>query len=94
MTEKNSDANAIAAKIVRADTMDSSGLNEVGEALGYDWNEVCDEIMAHGFHGECGDNGVSIRKVNVNSLKSEVLKKILNQIFESNPQLEQLEVLD
>lgn len=91
---KNQDVNAISVEVVKANVIDSSALNLVGEALGYDWNDVCDEVQKHEFYGDSGDQGIDVRKIDLVSIESEMLKNILTKIFESNPQLKSLLILN
>lgn len=91
---QNQDVNAISVEVVKANVIDSSALNLVGEALGYDWNDVCDEVQKHEFYADSGDQGIDVRRVDLVSIESEMIKNILTQIFESNPQLKSLLILN
>lgn len=78
-------------------TINNSDLNVVGEQLGYDWNTICDEIDKHELHGQDGDGLVSISKDTIDVLKEyygDMLSHILFSIFEKNPNMTKLFIID
>lgn len=71
--------------------MSNSDLNVVGEHLGYDWNEVCDEIDSAGFYAEDGEGTFSVSRTNKNDYSSsEMINNIMTAIFENYPQVERV----
>ena len=42
--------------------MDNSGLNEVGVHLGYDWNQICDEVSTSEFYAQDGDGSFIVTR--------------------------------
>ncbi len=72
----------------------TAGLNIVGEYLGYDWNQVWEEVRNEEFYGEDG-GGISVtRDPSHKYTNSEVLNHIVKEIFENNPKLQRLTFLN
>ena len=63
--------------------MDSSDLCVVGQHLGYDWNQVCEEIGTAEFYAQDGDGTLTHDKGD--DTDSEVLNAIMNAIYEAYP---------
>lgn len=59
-------------------SMDNADICRVGEHLGYDWNQVCDEIGKAGCYAEDGDGAFTIHRHRDNDYYDN---KILNEIF-------------
>lgn len=73
--------------------MNNSDLNVVGEQMGYDWNEICDEISNNGLQGSDGDGAVTVYK-NRQYNKGEILNSIINKLFEMNPDVQEIYIID
>lgn len=73
--------------------MSNSGLNEVGEHLGYDWNQVCDEVREAEFYAQDGDGIFTVHRCSKGDYSSsEVINKIINAIFFNYPQAESISI--
>lgn len=73
----------------------NSDINIVGEYLGYDWNQICEEIQEEGFYAEDGDGAFTISFSPKNDYaKSKVLNDILIAIFEHYPHVKKLQIVN
>lgn len=77
-------------------SMDNSDINVVGEHLGYDWNEVCDEISKSGFYGQDGSGSFTIfrNKKDEYCSESSIINEIFVEIFKHNPTVNEIAVID
>lgn len=76
-------------------SMDNSDINVVGEYLGYDWNEICDEISSEGFYGQDGTGCFYISRSSKNEYAdSKILNEIFVEIFKHNPTVNEITVID
>lgn len=79
-------------------TMNNSDINVVGDKLGYDWNEICDEIDKYGCSGQDGDGFIEIFKMTdknrFHERYGEILGTILFTIFEMNPLVDSIYVMN
>ena len=77
-------------------SMDNSDINMVGEHLGYDWNEVCDEVSKAGFYAEDGDGAFTISRNAKSdySSDSKIINEIFVAIFENYPEVKTIQVIN
>lgn len=72
--------------------MGSGDINVVGEMLGLDWNRVCDLISSAELYGQDGNGYISVER-GYYDFNSE-LNKIFDKIFEDNPGVAEIYILD
>lgn len=61
-------------------SMDNSDINVVGEHLGYEWNQVCDEISKAEFYAEDCDGAFTVSR---NAKSDYSSRTIINEIFKA-----------
>lgn len=70
-------------------------LNEVGEALGMDWNYVCDLIKNHELYGQDGTGCCFLHKYDIeNKAYAGDMSRIIKKLFDDNPEMETLIIID
>jgi hypothetical protein len=74
--------------------MDNSDMNVVGEHLGYDWNQVCDEVSKAGFYAEDGDGAFTVNRSSKSeySSKSKIINEIFVAIFANYPNVKTIQI--
>lgn len=72
-------------------TMYDYGLNEVGEYLGYDWDQICNEIDDAELYAQDGGGSFTISKSY--SGPSAILNEIVKAIFNNNPNIASITVI-
>lgn len=70
----------------------NSDINEEGEKLGYEWNQVCNEVQKEWLHGQDGDGYVRVTRKR--KFESTVLTHIFDTLFASNPFMHEILILD
>lgn len=75
-------------------TMDNSDLNVIGETLGFDWNDVCDEIASQELYGTDGCGYSTMSRNEYKTLTSPVLVAIFDKIFKDHPDMKYVIILD
>lgn len=74
-------------------TMENSDINVVGVHLGYDWNQVCDEISKAGFYAEDGDGAFSVYRDSENDYSSnKVINHIMVELFAAYPNVREIQI--
>jgi hypothetical protein len=74
-------------------TMENSGINVVGEHLGYDWNQVCDEISKAGFYAEDGDGAFAVYRSSKNDYSSnQIINHIMTELFAAHPDVREIQI--
>lgn len=74
-------------------TMENSDINVVGVHLGYDWNNVCDEISKAGFYAEDGDGAISVYRDRNNDYSSNaVINHIMTELFAAYPDVREIQI--
>lgn len=73
--------------------IENSDLNEIGELLGYDWNDICNALSNNGIHGEDGTGFTTMRRAK-NYSKNKMVNDIFEAIFESNKDIDEVYILD
>lgn len=68
-------------------------INNVGEMLGYEWNDVCDMCNVDCLYGEDG-SGFTIVSRDYMSFESEGLTKIFEKLFADNPECRTIYILN
>lgn len=73
--------------------MDNSGLNVVGEHLGYDWNQVCDAVGQAEYYAEDGDGSFTVQRSKKNDYSSNaIINAIMVAIFEQYPHVNKVRI--
>ena len=77
-------------------SMDNAGMNVVGEHLGYDWNQICDEVREAGFYAEDGDGAFSVYRDAKNEYcsSSKILNEIFVAIFAHYPKVDKIQIVN
>ena len=74
-------------------TMNNSDINVVGMHLGYDWNDVCDEISKARYYAEDGDGAFNVYRGETYS-ENEIINKIMTAIFDNYPNVDCIQIVN
>lgn len=74
--------------------MNNSGLNVVGQHLGYDWNYICEQTRDAGLHGHDGRGDTTVWRSEIEEYENPVVQEILKAIFGHYPDAEQISIVD
>lgn len=75
-------------------TMQNSDINQVGTELGYDWNQICDEVSKDSLHGQDGSGFCEVARGDEKEFSSPILKAIFTEIFRRHPSMNSITVMD
>ncbi len=76
-------------------SMQNSDINVVGVHMGYDWNQVCDEISTSCFCAEDGDGAFTVYyDKNKDYSSSVIINEIMHAIFSHHPGVKSLQIIN
>lgn len=76
-------------------SLENSGLNVIGEYLGYEWNQISEEVSKVGFYAEDGDGAFTVHlQKNGKYSGSEILDEIIQAIFANYPEATVLQIVN
>lgn len=75
--------------------IDCGSLMDIGEILGYDGNQVCDEIGNAEFYAQDGDGAFNVCRSNKNNYSTnKVINEIMIEIFKSYPTVNEISIIN
>lgn len=70
--------------------MGQSDVCGAGEALGYDWNEVCSAVSKAGFYAEDGDGTMTVSRGDDHG--NDIINAIMDAVFAAVPQADSITI--
>lgn len=72
-------------------TIYSTAIIEVGVYLGYEWNQICNEMHNEDMYAQDGEGSFTICKTD--NYTSDIINEIVKAIFDHNPDINSITVI-